>query len=77
MTFSSALGRNFISCCNGIGTKGFPESSTRGWNCSIFPATSSSLQPEETADLDTMDVYYAFKYHERAGKKSTFKKRNT
>lgn len=49
--FSPALSRNFISCCNRTGTKGFPQSSTRGWNCSIFPAASSSLQPEEAADL--------------------------
>lgn len=49
--FSPALSRNFISCCSGTGAKGFPQSSTRGWNRSIFSATSSSLQPEEAADL--------------------------
>lgn len=49
--FSPALSRNFINCCNGTGAKGFPQSSARRWNCSIFSATSSSLQPEEAADL--------------------------
>lgn len=49
--FPPALSRNFIRCCNGTGTTGFPQSASRGWNRSIFPATSSSLQPEEAADL--------------------------
>lgn len=43
--------RNALCCCCGARPEGFPECSSRRWDCSIFPAIPSLLQSKEIIDL--------------------------